>query len=321
MSIQDRGDELTGRIERLSDRVEQAASARLATRLGELQKALLGLWVTWFGAADERPPNYWRAVQYAEAARTLLVTTMDPALVNRAELAAALDLAYELGVVDATETAPELALEVPERRTLGPLDITTPVDEQAGRAAIQLTAEAVLDDGLDAVQAALRTAHQAVTRVRATVAHEITAATSDGVRAVAETAGVRVIWVAERDACLTCLAYAGATAIPGQAFPSELTFADKPMAARGPILGPPRHPHCRCVLQLWDPSDTAVADALKREARRSVLRGWAGSESTQARLNAAERLLRLGAGMPKSVEQAARRAIRTGRFPEDRPFK
>src|SRR5690606_3828465 len=131
-----------------------------------------------------------------------------------------------------------------ERRTLGPLDITTPVDEQAGRAAIQLTAEVVLDDGLDAVQAALRTAHQAVTRVRATVAHEITAATSDGVRAVAETAGTHVIWLAERDACLTCLAYAGATALPGQAFPSELTFADKPMAARGPILGPPRHPHC-----------------------------------------------------------------------------
>src|SRR5690606_7314303 len=98
---------------------------------------------------------------YAEAARTLLVTTMDPALVNRAELAAALDLAYELGVADATETAPELALEVPERRTLGPLDITTPVDEQAGRAATQLTAEAVLDDGVHAAQAAPRTAPQA----------------------------------------------------------------------------------------------------------------------------------------------------------------
>ena len=321
MSIQDRANQLSDRIARLSDRTEQAVTRRLDERLAEVERGLLALWVAAFGALDQGPENWHRASRYADAAVAVLVNAMDPDLVDREGITAALDLAYELGVVDAIETAPELALRVPGRRVLDPLDLTLPVDEQLARTALQLTGDALLDQTFDAVTAALRTARHSVNRIRATLAHDITAATNDGIRAVAETAGTHVIWLAERDACLTCLAYAGATALPGQAFPSELTFASRPMRAYGPLLGPPRHPRCRCVLQLWDPSDEAVADALKREAKRAVLRGWAGGESTRERLNAAERLLQLGAGMPKSVEQAARRAIRTGRFPEDRPFK
>ena len=135
---------------------------------------------------------------------------------------------------------------------------------------------------------------------------------------VADALGAGKMWVAERDACLHCIAYSGVIAEPGQHFPSDLTFAAKPLKLMSPILDrPPLHPHCRCRITPWLGSDTdySLSDALKREARRSVLKGWSlPSESENARLQAADRLLQRGAGLPKSVEQTARRAVRLGHF-------
>lgn len=144
-------------------------------------------------------------------------------------------------------------------------------------------------------------------------------AANDGYADALAAAGRSRIWVAERDACVHCLAYAGETAGPGIPFALGLTFGDKPLvlsAHQIPLVSPPLHPHCRCVIQLWDEADTAVVDALKREAKRSVLRGFSlPSESEGARIRAAARLLAIGAGLPKTVEDRARRAVRAGRFP------
>src|SRR5690606_11421202 len=113
-------------------------------RLAEVERGLLTLWVAAFGSIDQGPDEYWRAVRYADAAVRVLVESMDPALVDRTHLDTALDLAYELGVADAAETNPDLATRIP-RRHRGPLDLGTVVDEQTGRAAIQLTGDAILD--------------------------------------------------------------------------------------------------------------------------------------------------------------------------------
>jgi len=127
------------------------------------------------------------------------------------------------------------------------------------------------------------------------------------------------MWVAERDGCLTCTALSGQIVKVGQRFPQNRTFGDKPLLWRGFTGRPPRHPNCRCrVRPVWGDGQGAAV-ALRREARRSVVRGFSlPSESEAARLRAADRLLRRGAGLPPTVEDYGREAVRQGRFPRGR---
>jgi hypothetical protein len=58
------------------------------------------------------------------------------------------------------------------------------------------------------------------------------------------------------------------------------------------------------------------AEALRREADRSVLRGFSlESESMKTRIDAADRLVSRGVDAPKSVIAYARRSIKVGVFP------
>lgn len=159
---------------------------------------------------------------------------------------------------------------------------------------------------------------------RATVRWVTNRAVNLGTRRTAEARGFGVIWIAERDACLHCLAYAGEIAGPGEAFPGGLTFGDKPLSD-DPVPDPPLHPNCRCRLKPYageaarrpptaHAPGASLADALAREARRSVLRGFSNYASTPARLRAARRLLDGGAALPKSVEARARRDLARGKF-------
>lgn len=57
-----------------------------------------------------------------------------------------------------------------------------------------------------------------------------------------------------------------------------------------------------------------MAEALKREARRSVAKGWAlESESDTVRTAAARKLLDGNADLPKSVVAETRRRLRAGK--------
>jgi hypothetical protein len=138
------------------------------------------------------------------------------------------------------------------------------------------------------------------------------------------------VWVAEEDACLHCLAYSGEVAGPGQPYRAGLTFYIDPNGnykplSQMPVWGPPLHPNCRCSqepflgsfeypVMSWETRETSVADALKREAKRTVLKGDSGTDSQPARLRAVSALLAHGAGLPKSVEAKARAAVRAGAF-------
>lgn len=128
-----------------------------------------------------------------------------------------------------------------------------------------------------------------------------------------------VMWVAERDGCLHCQALSGHIMPLGRRFPVSVTFGDKPLRWAKFTGLPPRHPHCRCRPRpVWGDAQGA-STALQREARRSVVRGFGlPSESQAARLRAADRLLRRGAGLPRSVEAYGRDAVRAGRFPRGR---
>lgn len=285
-----------------------------ALRVG-IQVVVAGLvarWVLAFGSVSDAPVDTAAAAPFVDYARDVIAgLTLDPAAQEALEAAVA--DAWRLGGDHAAQFAPRNALRsiLPTSRVLP--DLTGVLAEQRSQAILGIDERALEARGFPTVVQSVAKLHRAASRIESNVAYEVTRAANDGVRDTTPP-GWLVMWVAERDACLTCLAYAGQTAAPGSPFPDGLTFADRPMAAHEPLIGPPRHPHCRCVLQPLPPTDTAVPDGLKREARRSVLRGWADEDSVKAKLRAADRLLTTGARLPKTVEARARRAVRDGRF-------
>lgn len=130
-----------------------------------------------------------------------------------------------------------------------------------------------------------------------------------------------VVWVSERDACVHCIGLAGEVARFGEPFPAFSPYAEKQLTWTGYNGRPPRHPNCRCRLIPWDGGDE-TPEALKREAERSVARGWSlPTESNAARLRALDRLLQSPTlRLPPSVVRRARRALQDRNFPEGRDF-
>lgn len=124
-----------------------------------------------------------------------------------------------------------------------------------------------------------------------------------------------VIWVAERDACVVCLAYAGQISTDGR-WSGGLSFDPKRVVHKGkPFEGPPAHPHCRCDVQKVASVEAGrfLAKALQREAQRSIAKGWAlPSEADSAsRRRALAQLLSHPNLLPKSVVDEARRNMPT----------
>lgn len=140
-----------------------------------------------------------------------------------------------------------------------------------------------------------------------------------GTAEVAKATGRRLLWVPERDACLHCLAHAGWSVEPGNLFPG--TSYDPAADAIPGVPWPPLHPNCRCEVRTYDGpagrpdrnrSLTDPAARLAAEARRSVVYQWTDHASAPAARRAAGALLSTGAGLPSSVEDRARRALRRG---------
>lgn len=148
--------------------------------------------------------------------------------------------------------------------------------------------------------------------VRRSVSVAVVMAGNEGATAIADAVKLPTVWVAEVNACVTCLRYSGEIAEPGEQFPAGLTYGRRSTVTE-PVGVPPAHPHCRCTVEpLNDPS---YAAALRREADRSVLRGFSlESESMRTRVDAAERLLARDVTAPKSVLAYARNAVKRGEF-------
>lgn len=71
--------------------------------------------------------------------------------------------------------------------------------------------------------------------------------------------------------------------------------------------------NCRCTIEPLN--DKSYAEALRREADRSVLRGFSlESESMGTRVDAAQRLLDKGVNAPASVIKFAERGVKNGKF-------
>jgi hypothetical protein len=179
--------------------------------------------------------------------------------------------------------------------------------------------------GLD-MQVAISKAQASVKSVNTGSTYLTNHVANDVPRQLAVRIGERLLWIAERDACVVCLALAGQLSDPneGITFDEDATFGPYTPPSVWPygmpLLRPPRHPHCRCQVCVWlgsAPGQPDLPSRLRHEAKRSILKGWSlPSESGRVRLRAAEKLLSSGraGGLPKSVQEESRHAIAAGKF-------
>lgn len=213
----------------------------------------------------------------------------------------ALDIVRDPAVVKATKKAG------PSKRAAAPLDGL----DKAGRDALA-KAKKLARAGVEA-ETFLAPLFGHANRVKGTVSDAINRGGNEGSTAVADAAGLPTVWVAETNACVACLAYSGRSAKPGDAFPGGLTYGKKSYYADD-VMTPPRHPNCRCTVEPLVAKE--YADALRREADRSVLRGFSlESESMATRVDAAKRLVDKGVDAPKSVVAFSKRSVAAGKFP------
>lgn len=226
------------------------------------------------------------------------------------DLAAAVGSAWNIGIADAADIAGVKASKVdgkpPKAHVLAARAAEKAIALEMSKARKLATA------GAD-VTTVLAPVFAAAVGLKRDVVTLVNAAGNAGTTAVADQAGLSTVWVAETNACVECLAYSGRVAKPGKSFPGGLTYGAKSYNT-SPVEYPPRHPHCRCTVEPL--RATSYAEALRREADRSVLRGFSlESESMKTRVDAAERLVGRGVDAPKSVVAFARRAVKAGEFP------
>lgn len=244
--------------------------------------------------------------QYPDEVRKRLISITAPTLGG--ELAAAVLAGFGLGATDAARAA---GIKPPTDNAPKVL-ITASTD--VGRDVVKLVAQArkLARSGAD-IEVALAPLLGAANAVKRNTTTLVNSAGNAGVVAAASAADARIVWVAETNACVHCLAYSGRTVAAGKAFPKGLSYLESnPYDAPG--KHPPLHPNCRCTLEVL--GDQSYADALRREADRSVLRGFSlESESMRTRVAAAERLLEQGVDAPKTVIKYAEQQVAAGRFP------
>lgn len=240
--------------------------------------------------------------------RARVLTLVAPAIGR--DLAAAVGAAWNVGVLDAEKVIGKGPAKGVPGAPPNALVAAARASEKAIAAELA-KARKLARAGAD-VTTALAPVFSAANIMQRDVTTLVNHAGNKGTAAVADAVGLSTVWVAETNACVECLAYSGRIAKPGKPFPGGLTYGAKSYHPE-PVDVPPRHPRCRCTIEPLVSRE--YADALRREADRSVLRGFSlESEPMRVRVDAAERLLARGVEAPKSVKAYAARAIRAGGF-------
>ncbi|HEV2346462.1 MAG TPA: hypothetical protein VGS97_20350 [Actinocrinis sp.] len=319
-----------------------AVSGPLRQLLRNIFRMLAARYVLMFGGLEQPAADAVQAQQLAELLVTELQAVAEydptPQLQQFAAQAAARGLEYANRYLTAPVAPGVVQLEPVLTEAIG----AVPETMAESVASTANFVEQLPITGWDDLVRAMGKANQAATSLERSTTWAVNKANSDAIRQVAVNKGASLLWVAEPDACVICLALSGHIIDPmsGDGFDEEATFG-KPGSAPDvwppgePLMGPPRHVSCRCHPELWfgahaapgGPEENSLYNrpgvganvdlpaALRREAKRSIVYGWSlPSESGAVRLDAASRLLARGAGLPRSVEERGHRAVAKGAF-------
>jgi hypothetical protein len=329
-----------GALLALEDQAAALSAAPLRTRIAEILRRLTALYARLAGSLDLPLPEAAAGTVREELTAAFeSLRGHDPSevvadIARKAYHDAVAFSEQQIGTV-AADRLPGIEGDDALSRALGalPAVIGRRIDD-----AQLLANEAALLDYRTAVLQPVAKVSQAASAVEHTARWSVNRADGAGVSDTARQKDAFLLWAGERTACVHCAAHIGHYVRAGGSFPTGLTFGDKPLIPwpdPDRLDGPPLHPNCRCELIPWlgpvaaHPYPNAIynqpalagqvdlAAAMRREAKRAILRGWSlPSESEAVRVRAADRLLKAGAGMPKTVEARARKAVRAKHFPD-----
>jgi hypothetical protein len=308
----------------LEGQTVQEADGGAGVALAALIGAALAAWVLAFGAVAATGAGTALAAYLVRMRRD--VQRAQSGLDRRAARAieGALDGAAAMGARHAVDFASRAS----GRQMVVP-DVTVPRDaRQAARGVADAVAEQLrvaarllhprTASSWHDVLAGLGAARRAVSIVGSTVAWCLYRAINDGAAQAIAAIGARALWVAEPDACVICLAYAGRFADRDSVFPGGLSMDPASHStSKAAIEGPPVHPNCRCRLVPWRDEwaygPTSLPELLRSQAVRSIATGSRRpSESRAARMRAA-RALAAQRQIPDPLRRAAQ-ATAAGRF-------
>lgn len=228
------------------------------------------------------------------------------------------------------EKAPEVAMpDPPKQAEKDAQALGKAVSQAESRAKKLLTPTTVLRLGLRGLLAPLATARAAINSAVLMISTNINRAVDNVQKAAAKAVPVDdepklEVWIANRDACVRCSAYAGEIIVSGESFPGGLSWDPKSREKNAPAVRPPLHPNCRCRTVPWKaswkkPGQVSLPEAARREAERSIARGFSlPSESNASRVRALKELLKTDPQLPKTVLAAAKKAAESGTFPKGR---
>jgi hypothetical protein len=319
--------EQTDAVRGLEDRIAADALGDSAERFDELQRRTLMAWTTAFGSPQQDATDVGALRRILAAVRAAVHRILGPlAPHSQKALTARLEEAVQLGARQHSayleRTTTRRGIQVAARASRSLRDTAAIIGDSIARHRDR--ALGLLQTGVASrwsrVATGIGAARSALSAVRAHITWTVGKAVNEGLTESIRAVGARKLWVSERDACVSCTAYAGLVVDADQDFPGGLSWDPQQRGRTEPVAGPPLHPNCRCRLAAWEDEWAvegvpSMPEALRREARRSIARGWSlPTESGAARVRAARELLRTGAGLPKSVEEFARLAVSAGRF-------
>lgn len=310
----------------LEEQVAAQADGGAGAELAGLLAVALAAWITTFGALTAAGAGVKLASLLAGVRRDVDRASRGLGRRSQRVLEDTLVDATQMGARHAADfltrasgrdySAPDV--DVPETALVSARSLTEAVTAQMRLAARLLSPRAVSGSGWRGVILGLAAARRSATLVRQTIAWTVHRAINDGAAQTAAHYGARGLWLAEPDACVICLAYAGQLADRDGRFPGGLSMDPRSRSTTQAALdGPPAHINCRCKLVPWMPGwDTgpgSLPDLLRDQAWRSVAAGRGRpSESRAARRRAAQALLaRRGLSARVRREAAATAAGRT----------
>lgn len=300
----------------------EEAAGLLEKRMKAARREVTQAYLAAFGSEDAEPQRGPALATLIEDAKATIADALDgtgeaaaQTLEEYARKAAQLGAEHAAVVVEEASS-----LDAPEPDLSSARAAPGIVADAKRDSSRMLTQTLVMGAGFAGVMAVVGRANRGAHDLRREARTTVNSVRNEAVHEVAEAHGYGRVWVTEADGCVECQAYAGQVAWVGEDFPGGLTFGTSEPRSSDPLPDPPLHPNCRCEVMPYSESDgPAFPDALKREAKRSILKGWrVESESETVRLRAAQGLLNRGAGLPKSVEEVAARSVRKGKFPSRR---
>ncbi|WP_329064898.1 hypothetical protein [Amycolatopsis sp. NBC_01480] len=169
------------------------------------------------------------------------------------------------------------------------------------------------------VNRAISPAQQAANIVHRTARTVVNEELNNALASVNDEVGGRLLWVAERDACVQCLALSGHFAVNG-VFDWRLSFgkAYQPVGPDGNetvLNGPPRHMNCRCRVTPWLGHDTAAAQAVTHDWQGAIADAQAnGDQVAVAAAHEAAQAAMVSAStdLPTVLRREAERSILNG---------